>query len=327
MHLDHSEHPTFFRSASGGLSRLVFADAQQAGIDLRPALKKTGLSSQQIENRNARLSSQAQIEFLRLAAEITGDELLGFHLAQRFDPREFGLLYYVLASSATLGEALQRAERYGSITNEGIALKCLRGDELAFRVDYVGISRHSDRQQIEFSIVALVRIYRLLTGRDLSPTCVGFAHLGSEGACEFDRFFHCRTEFGAPTDEIAFPASARDLPIISADSYLSEVLVRYCEEALAKRKASPSALRSSVENAIAPLLPHGEARVAAVAHKLGMSRRTLARRLAAEDLTFAGILDDLRADLALRYLEEPNLSISQIAWLLGYQEVSSFTHA
>jgi AraC-like DNA-binding protein len=74
-------------------------------------------------------------------------------------------------------------------------------------------------------------------------------------------------------------------------------------------------------------LPHGTARADEIARKFGMSQRTLARRLALERLTFAGILDDLRSDLARRYLDDAHLTISQIAWLLGYQEASAFTHA
>ena len=327
MRRDQIAHSPQFPTATGALSRCIFAEARDKGVDLRPALKKAGLTAGQIEDKNARLNAQAQVVFVQLAAEAIGDDLLGFHFAQTFDPRELGLLYYVLASSGTLGAALQRAERYVSITNEGIVLECRRRDELTFRAEYLGITRHSDRQQIEFMMTALVRIFRQLVKLDVSPTRVCFAHLRSRGVGEFDQFFRCRTEFGARTDEVALPPLARELPVVSADPYLNEILVQHGEEALARRSARPSVLRSHVENAITPLLPHDEARIAAVARKLGMSTRSLARRLAVEGLSFASILDDLRAALALRYLEEPDLSISQIAWLLGYREVSSFTHA
>jgi AraC-like DNA-binding protein len=82
-----------------------------------------------------------------------------------------------------------------------------------------------------------------------------------------------------------------------------------------------------LENEIVQLLPHGKTQMGEIARRLGMSKRTLARRLSSEGLTFAGILADLRVDLARRHLTDENLAISQIAWLLGYQEVSAFTHA
>jgi AraC-like DNA-binding protein len=82
-----------------------------------------------------------------------------------------------------------------------------------------------------------------------------------------------------------------------------------------------------VENAVAALLPHGLAQAEAVAGELGMSPRTLARRLAAEEVAFSTIVRELRIALAQRHLADGDLSVSQIAWLLGYREVGAFTHA
>jgi AraC-like DNA-binding protein len=86
-------------------------------------------------------------------------------------------------------------------------------------------------------------------------------------------------------------------------------------------------LRPDLENAIAPLLPHGKARAEEISRKLGMSERTLARRLSSEGLTFARVLDELKIDLAKRYLQEEDLPVSEVAWLLGYREPSALTHA
>jgi AraC-like DNA-binding protein len=113
---------------------------------------------------------------------------------------------------------------------------------------------------------------------------------------------------------------------VTADRYLNKILLQDCEHALAYRRPDAGPLRIAVENAITPLLPHGKARLEAVAPALGVSSRTLARRLAAERLSFGEILNQLRSDLAMHYLGEAKLSISQIAWLVGYQGVSAFSH-
>jgi Arabinose-binding domain of AraC transcription regulator, N-term len=197
MHRNQIPLSSQFPTATGALSRCIFAEARNKGVDLRPALKKAGLTARQIEDKDVRLDAQAQAMFVQLAAEAVGDDLLGFHFAQTFDPRELGLLYYVLASSGTLGAALHRAERYVSIANESIVLECPRCHELVVRAKYLGITRHSDRQQIEFIMTALVRILRQLVRHDVSPTRVCFAHLRSRGVSEFERFFHCTAEFGA----------------------------------------------------------------------------------------------------------------------------------
>jgi AraC-like DNA-binding protein len=117
------------------------------------------------------------------------------------------------------------------------------------------------------------------------------------------------------------------MAVVSADPFLHDLLVKYCEEALASRAAPRSPFGLSVENAIVTLLPHGHARAGDVAQQLGVSQRTLARKLASEGLTFAGVLQSLRSDLAKRHLTDETLPISKIAWLLGYQDVSAFTHA
>jgi hypothetical protein len=119
--------------------------------------------------------------FLNLAADALQDDLLGFHLAQPPDLREMGLLYYVSASSDILSEALRRAARYSSIVNEGISLKYVEAGDVGISFDYVGVSRHLDRHQIEFFATALVRMCRQLTGLRLVPTRARLTH--RRGAC------------------------------------------------------------------------------------------------------------------------------------------------
>ena len=140
-------------------------------------------------------------------------------------------------------------------------------------------------------------------------------------------FLGVDTEFGAATDELAFAAAVKPLPVISADPYLNRLLLAYCEEALARRPASLGSFRSTVEREVVQLLPHGKARASEIASRLGVSQRTFARRLSLEGASFTDVLESLRSHLAARYLADDSLSISQIAWLLGYQEVSAFTHA
>jgi AraC-like DNA-binding protein len=268
-----------------------------------------------------------QITFLNRVAEKLPDPLLGIHLAETIDLRAMGLLYYVLASSETLGDALKRLARYSTISNEGVRITCGERKELTIKFEYIGIARLSDRHQIEFFAVMLLRICRQLTGRHLSPRSVKFAHRRTEVPGKIKKLFGCEIIFGSSIDQVAYSGALKDLPIVNADPYLNSLLVGYCEEALSNRPRRLGAWRLQVENAIAPLLPHGQAKIGEVAHRLGVSRRTLARLLAAEGFTFRNILDALRSDLAKRYLQEQNLPISEIAWLLGFGEASAFTHA
>src|SRR5262252_9516210 len=156
-------------SATGGIARLAYARAKEAGIALPRLLADSGLTVAQIEDRHARLKVKAQITFLGLVADALGDDLLGFHLARSFDLREIGLLYYVMASSERLDDALGDAARYSGINNEGVRLRFAENDAAMIALDYVNVDRSSDRHQAEFWLVMLVRICRHVTDGRFAP--------------------------------------------------------------------------------------------------------------------------------------------------------------
>lgn len=313
-------------NASGGIARLITAQLRAANIAPEPLLAKSGLTIAQIEDRKARVTAHGQIKFLELAAEVLDDKLLGFHLARECELRELGLLYYVLASSETLFDAMEKAARYSSIVNEGVRLQIRGGREIGIGFHYVNVERRGDRQHIDFWITIIVRLARQLTNRRLAPNHVRVLHHVRKTPAELGSFLGRKIEFDADVDEVAFSRDALQLQVVDADMYLNEILTAYCEETLRHRRIRVATLREKVENAIAPLLPHGKANAIGVARQLGLSHRTLARGLAMDDLSFSKILSELKLDLARRYLRD-GLSISRIAWLLGYREVSAFTHA
>jgi len=316
-------HPT----AAGLVTRLAYRQASAAGIDLTSILKRTHLTSAQVDNPTTRFRVRDQILFLNLIADELHDDLLGFHLAQLPDLRELGWLYYAAASAQTLGEALLRVCRYTTICNEGAAVNYAETDIVTLRMHFVGVSRHLDRHQTEFLATILVRLCRHLSGIRLTPTRVRFVHRRGTVPPPFVEFFGSDVEFGAASDQILFPGSIRKLPVIGADPYLQNLVTKHLDEVLARRGARRGSFRSNVENEIVALLPHGRPRAEEVARRLGTSTRTFARRLAMEGLSFSQVLEELRLDLAKRHLADREMAISEIAWLLGYQEASAFTHA
>ena len=313
------------------LTRRAVARVRAAQIDLKPLLLRAGITVAEVDDPDTRIAVRNQVAFLNLAADALGDDCLGLTLATEFDCRDLGLWYYVLASSETLGMALERAARYSRIGNEAIVFEYRKGREPSQRLRYTGIPRHADRHQMEFCIVAAIRMYRLLTGRQFSPTRVSMVHLREKGAAAFARILGTEVAFGSEVDEIVFPSGAPELPLVDADPRLNKILVEVSEDALSARQRAAGTnvgpVRILVENAVTSLLPHGRARADMVAKKLGMSERTMARRLAEEGVTFIEIVQQLKATLARYYLEEGTMPISKIAWLLGFEEPSSFSHA
>jgi AraC-like DNA-binding protein len=315
------------RRCGGLLSRLAYERGRKEGVDVEVLLQLAHLTPREIKNKDIPLGVQNQIKFVDLVANATSDPLLGFHLAYTFDLREIGLLYYVLASAETLLGSLLRVARYSDVANEAVDLEVNKGSLLRVRLHYSGIARHSDVHQIEFWIASLVRICREAIGTNFKPIEIRIMHDRKEQVREIEKLLGCAVKTRADVDEIIFSRESGEYPIATADPHLNQLCVRFCEETLARLGKKTSPLKVKVENAIAALLPHGEMHVNAVAAQLGMSTRTLTRKLASEGHSFTKILEGLRRALARRYLTESDMPISEIAWLLGYSEVANFTHA
>jgi AraC-like DNA-binding protein len=302
---------------------------KQAGIEALPLLIRAGLSEEHtVDFSLRRVPAAAQARFLEYAAEALGDGALGLHLAAAGDPRTVGLVFYLGAAAKNLREALELMTRYVSIADECARLNLApEPDGVALEYKFAGLSRHLLRQQSEFALAMAIKAIRLATGREIRPVRVRFAHVRTSDLKDFVRFFGCPVEFSAPSDRLAFSSEALALPLITADPQLVLTLRPICEAEVGALNKKAGSLRASVETEVQRLLSQGQANIDTVAKALGLSARTLSRNLAAEGLAFTEIMDQLRHTLALEYLKEPNLPLAQIAWLLGYEGPTSFTHA
>jgi AraC-like DNA-binding protein len=323
----HLNRVSSLPTASGGIARAAYARAVRAGLEITPLLQNAGLTLHQIRAPDVRISVRSQVKFLDQVANSLGDDFLGIHLAQAADLRELGLVYYVMASSETFATALGRLARYSTIHNEGVHLNIDQYRQIKISFEHVAVSRASDRHQIEFFVAILLRLSRHLIDRHLAPQRVRLAHRRLRIPADLKTFFGCDVEFGAGGDQVIFPPGVGNSVVTRADPYLNSLLLRYCEEVLSSRRTGAGDWTTRVENAITPLLPHGEATIGNVAQALGMSPRTLARHLHHEGVKFAKVLQNLRLQLARQYFRESGTNTSQLAWLLGYREPSAFSHA
>ena len=315
-------------TATGFSARQAIAALQNHNVAVAPLLQRVGLSEREFDTRQGRISASAQSKLLEYAAEALNDSAFGLHLAQQTNPREVGLLFYVAAAAKNVSEAVTLYERYCRIVNEAVRVKVLEGESgVVVEFVFVGVSRHRVRQNAEFGLAAMIKALREIAGRNIHPTLVSFAHAGNSNGRELERFFGCPIEFDASIDQLAFSNETLALPLVTEDRHLLDTLQPICDEAAKERNTTKGTLRASVENEVQRLLHHGKAQRETVAKKLAISTRTLARRLADENTTYEEVVDQLRRSLALQYVKEPSLSLSQIAWLLGYEGSSSFNHA
>ncbi len=294
-------------TAMGLAARIALARLENESIDPGPLLSRSRLRLDDLVNEK-RVSAAAQIRFLNEAGRATRDEWIGVNLAQGFDLRRLGMLYYVAASSKSLRDGFRRLERYARLGNEAIVGRIASSDDFCVVFNYSGVARHEDHHQVEILAVILVRLFSQLLGRKIVPRSAQFIHHRSGDLRPIRVAIGCEVQFDGYRDEIQFDRGAFDLPLLGQDPYLNQLMCEACEAALAGRPLVRNSFRTEVENRIAPLLPHAEADVKSVSASMGLSERTFARRMATEGLRFSGILDEMRRDLAVRYLGESKSS-------------------
>jgi AraC-like DNA-binding protein len=322
-------------TTTGFAAREALAMLRQHNIATAPLLLRAGLSEHALARAAdesagvaRRVSAIGQCKFLDYAAEAMDDSAFGLHLARQIDPRDVGIYFYVGSAARDLGGALALFSRYCRIVNDAFRQKVTQGsDGVAIESEFMGLPRYTARHNMEFVVAGIRTALRTITGRNVTPTKVAFAHNRNSDVREFERFFGCPVEFGAPRTAFYISADALSLPLITADPKLLRVLRPYCDAAAKERNVKPGTLRSAVEAEVEKLLPHGKAKAETVAEALALSLRTLARRLAEEGTTYGEVVDQLRRSLATQYLNDPGMSLGQIAWLLGYEGSTSFNHA
>jgi AraC-like DNA-binding protein len=317
-------HPT----VSGFAANCAIAALRKHTVAARPLLHRAGLSGFNFDDPLVRVPAASEVKFLEYAAEATNDSAFVLHLAEQANPREAGLLFYVVSATRNLGEAMALFARFIRLVNESARVKISkRTDSVIVEIGFVGIRRHRAKQLMEFEAALAVNVMREITGRDIRPIRVAFAHARNGDLREFERFYGCPVEFGAPSVQLEFSNETLALPLVTEDPHLLETLQPFCEEAARARNAPACSLRTSVENEVERLLPQRQANARTVAKALALSVRTLSRRLSEEGTTFAAVVEQLRRSLALQYLKDPGFSLAQIAWLLGYEGATSFNHA
>src|SRR5262249_48169659 len=292
-------------------------------------LCEVGIKPYTVNRIEARLPFRQHAEFLHVASLATKDDLFGLKLAaSEKDPKDAGLLAYLTLSSQTLGEALSVLERYIDLLNEAAEIRIVpSGNAVRLEFRYSDIKSIGLQQAVEFGAAKLVGACRYITGTELRPVLVTFVHPRIRGVRAFQDFFRCPVRFGSGTYSITLKRLDLALPLKEADRRLHRILKGYGDAVLKQRRRTSPSLRLQVEAIIQRLIYSREAEIRAVANELGMSTRTLARRLSAEGMSFAQILDEFRRDLAFQYLKDAKRGLKEVADHLGYCDLSAFSHA
>ncbi len=267
------------------------------------------------------------VDLYERAAQLTGDKNFGLHVGQSVDPKLFDVVGYSALNSPTLGDAFARVGRYHSIWTDGATFTLeASNDTSAIVYRYVDDTISEHRHDAEMTLATVTTLCRNIASSEFTPTAVEFQHDEPGDISEHQQLFCCPIKFNSCSNKLHFPSSYLSLPIEKADASLCALLDRHAEELLAKFPPRDS-LVDQVRSIIASEFRGGDPSLERVADQLRMTPRTLQRKLQELGTSHNELLEQMRRQLAMRYLREPEMAICEVAYLLGFSESSSFHRA
>ena len=315
--------PMISVAAMTGLLEAITA----AGKDPDQILRALGLDRSVLRNPEGFVASSIFTRLLEEASRQTGDDCFGLHFGERFNPKNIGSLAYVVINSPTILAGIENGARYLKVHNQAAATSLDTEEQWVYLRNRVTDSDvDSARQHNEYSMAVILNTVRLMVGSEWRPQEVQFAHQTPARTTEHNRIFGVPVLFGRATNALVVEHEFIERQVPAADPRLCRILQRYLEHVLADMPPEDKMV-ASVRKAIAETMRERDPTIARVAKKLGSSPRTLERRLKERGTRFKKLMDDTRLRFAINYLKDRDHTLTQIAFLLGYSEVSAFNHA
>jgi len=304
------------------------AYARARGADADRLIREHGLPADVESRFEVELPVKALHRFGEACEAAAGDPLLGLHVAQQLRRGTYGLVEYIARSSETMREVLAGLGRYLALLNPTVAPEFREAaGEATFQYRVRGEPLAYGRHANEMGIGLIVGQGRALTARSWDPRRVWLSHPppGEAEVKALRRFFACEVTFNAPGNGLAGDSALLDLRITSGDPALRKLLEERAGRELGA--AGGGDFLTQARDAVGRALERGPPRMGAVAKAMALSARTLQRRLAEEGTTFQEVVDEVRRELAQKYLQDRALGVTEVAYLLGFSELSAFDRA
>src|SRR6516225_7108139 len=299
---------------------------EAAGLDTHALFEEAGLELAALSDADARFPTEGVSLLWQLAVTRSGNPAIGLANSSVVKPGSFDVVAYAMMSSANLLGTLERVVRYVDIISDAATLT-IADDREGHRLilELFGGKHPVPRQRFEFDLMTILSFCRWVTNRDLRPLAVELRFPPPGDLQSYQDALNCPLRFNAPVNALLFAGTDVTLSLPTANAQLVGVHERVASEHL--QRLDPAQTCHRVRTVMIRHLPDGEPRRPKIATILGMSERTLQRRLAAEGTSFQLLLDDTRRELARHYLGQKTVSLADIAYLLGFSDQRSFSRA
>lgn len=319
---------------AAGFARAFLDFAAAKGARRRSLIEQSQIYPENLTDPDKRVPLANYIALMKAAIQLCNQPALALHFGEQVSLQDISILG-LLGRGETAEEARQHATRY-------IRLAIDDGDRESAPIEFVRENnnvwlRFNSALYVEHPLLTESAFARCMSGRGKrsedgngchwpSPKAFSFTHKEPAYRAEYDRIFRVPLIFGSNKNAILFGDELLSVRLPPTSRYVLDLLTKRAEGLLAMLEGSKST-RDRVESLLRPMLAGGEVNVEIISRKLGVSRQTLFRKLKAEGVTFERVLDELRHNLALHYLKEKKISVSETAYLVGFSDPGSFSRA
>ncbi|TSD99955.1 AraC family transcriptional regulator [Skermania sp. ID1734] len=296
--------------------------ASKLGLDPTQLIRDCGLDPASIDLQDRWVPAAAIAEVLERSAAATERDDFGLALVERRRLSNLGPLSLVIREEPDVRSALRILMRYHRMYNEAVHARMIDRDGICSLMLSIDVGQPAQlRQSVDLAVGVLYRLLKDFLGPDWRPIAVSFSHAAPNHSDTYRRLFGAVARFDRGFDGISFPTSDLDAPNAMSDPLLRS----YAQQFLESMAAPDSTTQHRVRELIELLLPTGRCSVDQVALSLGVDRRTVHRKLAAEGLTFSSLLDSTRAELAAHLVANRAHSLIEVSDMLAFSSPSNFS--
>lgn len=312
------------------LGGLVLAAAQTRGVDRAALCERTGFDPALLANPDARIPLAMENALWNAAAELACDPCFGLHAVTLVKAGDFDALDYAVRTAPDLLSALQRLARYNRLVHDIAAFRVIdEGTHVTLEHGFALPGHSPCRHASDFTLAALPAVAAQMCGERVGVLAVRLAHPAPLDVKPYRDAFGVLPQFGAAVSALVFDAGRLRRPLPQADPGLSRIVTAHAERLLAERAPADATTGTltRVVRLVGERIANGPPALREIARTLHLSERSLQRQLEAEGTCYSALVEQVRHDLALRYLTDPRLALGEVAYLLGYAEPSPFHRA
>jgi len=305
---------------------LIWVALQKRGLDSHTIFKEAGLDRTKLGDGTARYRLDEMTKLWTAVVQETGDPCFGVDVGKHWNSTTFHALGFAWLASYTLKDALQRFTRYTRIVNNSLSAKIeTHGPNL-----HLVIESSEDKSLIhtaarDAGLTAVITMCRMLCGEDFSPVEIQLVRDRPPCYKELEKFVASPIEYSTEQDQILFDRIAADKRLPTGNSELIKV-----NEELAMKYLTTvdgASIVMQVKAKLIKMMPQGQVSEDIIAVELNLSLRTLQRKLREEKNSYSHIYKSIRQEMAGEYIQDSQMSMIEIAYLLGFSEQANFTRA